>query len=108
MAYNNSNSSYGNRGTQGARTPAAAPAGKSEFNKDDVIQIGGVFVYTNKETGQKSDVLLYTGKVKEDIMIPAGSTLKVFKKGGLSKNGKNLPELDIVAQKKTVRSGARA
>lgn len=107
MAYNSS--SYGNRGNQGARTPAATPAaGKSEFNKDDVIQIGGVFVYTNKETGQKSDVLLYTGKVKEDIMIPAGSTLKVFKKGGLSKNGKNLPELDIVAQKKAVRSGSRA
>jgi hypothetical protein len=72
-----------------------ASTSKSETNtenKSDKIQITGLY------EGKADSVLVLKGSVKEDIMIPAGYQIKIFKKGGVSKNGKELPPFELVAQ----------
>lgn len=57
------------------------------------VNLGGAY-----EGKPGSKLALKTGKLKEAITIPAGYTIKVFQKGGKSKNGKDLPPFEIVAQ----------
>lgn len=105
MAYGNqgqqrNNSNYGNRSA--APAAAAAPAATTgAAGKDtDTIQVP-VFLTKPKREGTK----LVASSVPQDkditITIPAGYSLKVFTKGGMSKNGKRLPDFDLVAQPST-------
>lgn len=95
----NNNSNYGNRSA--APAAAAAPVATTGAAKDtDTIQVP-VFLTKPKREGTK----LVASSVPQDkditITIPAGYSLKVFTKGGMSKNGKRLPDFDLVAQPST-------
>lgn len=79
---NRSNSNYNKPQTQ-------AVSGQ----KSTSINISGLY-----EGKPDSKLVLKGGKLKDSITIPAGYTLKVFKKGGKSKNGKDLPPFEVVAQ----------
>lgn len=57
------------------------------------INLGGLY-----EGKPNSKLALKGSKTKEDIVIPAGYIIKVFVKGGQSKNGKDLPPFEVVAQ----------
>lgn len=70
-----------------------AVQGSAVAKKSDTINLSGLY-----EGKADSKLVLKGGKLKEAITIPAGYTLKVFKKGGISKNGKELPPFEIVAQ----------
>lgn len=80
-----------NRGTGFNSKPAQAPVATT--GKQDSINLSGLY-----EGKPDSKLVLKGGKLKESITIPAGYTLKVFKKGGKSKNGKDLPPFEVVAQ----------
>lgn len=64
-----------------------------QADKQASINLSGLY-----EGKPDSKLVLKGGKLKDAITIPAGYTLKVFKKGGKSKNGKDLPPFEIVAQ----------
>lgn len=92
----NSNGRSSNSYSNNLANKAAAPAPVRA--KGESINLGGAY-----EGKPGSKLVLKTGKTKESITIPAGYVLKVFQKGGKSKNGKDLPPFEIVAQKPTVR-----
>lgn len=97
MAYGNSTQRSGN--TYGGNK-AAAPAAKTE---SDTVQIPLYFTKPKRE-GTK----LVASSIPQDkdlvITIPAGYSVKMFTKGGTSKNGKRLPDFDLVAQPAQVKS----
>lgn len=64
-----------------------------EKKKSDSINIAGAY-----EGKPDSKLVLKSSALKESVTIPAGYTVKVFVKGGISKNGKQLPQYEIVAQ----------
>lgn len=63
-----------------------------EKKESDSIQISGLY------EGKPDSKLVLKGTLKEAITIPAGYQIKVFRKGGVSKNGKELPPFELVAQ----------
>lgn len=67
-----------------------APASSEE--KSESIQISGLY------EGKPDSKLVLKGTLREDVTIPAGYQIKVFRKGGVSKNGKELPPFELVAQ----------
>lgn len=79
-----------------SKPATSAPASSQKTNS---VQLGGAY-----EGKPDSKLVLKTGKLKEPITIPAGYVIKVFKKGGVSKNGKDLPPFEIVAQESISRS----
>lgn len=89
MAFQTNRSSVGTNTNKSA--PVATTAVRSE--KSDSINVGGMY-----EGKPDSKLVLKGGALKESITIPAGYVAKVFKKGGLSKNGKQLPPYEIVFQ----------
>lgn len=61
--------------------------------ESDSITISGMY------DGKEGSKLVAKGmKLKEAVTIPAGYTVKLFQRGGLSKNGKALPTYELVAQ----------
>ena len=57
------------------------------------ISISGMY------DGKEGSKLVAKGiKLKEAVTIPAGYTVKLFQKGGKSKNGLDLPTYELVAQ----------
>lgn len=73
----------------------SAPVAQKVVSKADStsVNLGGAY-----EGKPGSKLALKTGKLKEAVTIPAGYVIKVFTKGGKSKNGKDLPPFEIVAQ----------
>lgn len=70
-------------------------AATAESTSDKII-LTGLYEYTKKDgTASK---LVMRGKTNKEITIPAGYELKVFVAGGKSKNGKDLPPYQLVAQ----------
>lgn len=92
------NSKFGNRNN------TAAPAARTAAKDPNKITISGLYEY-NKKDGTASKLVM-KGKTNKDITIPAGYELKVFVAGGKSKNGKDLPPYQLVAQ--PARTQARA
>ena len=93
MAFQTSRSSSANSNFNKSPSDAVA-VNKVVVSKDTTsINLGGAY-----EGKPNSKLALKTGKLKEAITIPAGYTIKVFTKGGKSKNGKDLPPFEIVAQ----------
>lgn len=82
-----SNSTGGFRKQETSNTQAV------EKKKSDSINIAGAY-----EGKPDSKLVLKSSALKESVTIPAGYTVKVFVKGGISKNGKQLPQYEIVAQ----------
>jgi len=55
--------------------------------------------------GKEGSKLVAKGiTLKEAVTIPAGYTVKLFQKGGKSKNGKDLPQYELVAQPPRVQA----
>lgn len=70
----------------------------TEKKKSENINISGM--YDGKEG---SKLVAKGGALKETITIPAGFSIKLFQKGGVSKNGKKLPTYELVAQSPRVQ-----
>lgn len=104
---NNQNQNQQNNATQkpaygqGQRTQAAASGIQK---KTDKVKVAGIYPYEKKD-GTPSK-LLFRGKTMSEVVIPAGYTVSIFEAGGKSKNGKDLPPLEIVASPAFVRSNA--
>jgi hypothetical protein len=64
-----------------------------EKKKSDSIKISGLY-----EGTEGTKLALRGSSLKEAITIPAGYEIRVFTKGGTSKNGKELPPYELVAQ----------
>lgn len=89
--YNNSSSN--NRSfSNSAPRKAESTSSTTPARTTDKIQIAGLY------DGKEGSKLAMSGKVKEAVTIPAGYVVKVFVKGGKSKNGKDLPPFELVAQ----------
>lgn len=76
--------------------PAASTTTKAvvqDDGKEKSISISGMY---DGKPGSK--LVAKGGKLKEDLTIPAGYSIKLFQKGGKSKNGKDLPTYELVAQ----------
>lgn len=83
-----------NNNYQKPATSSAAPVKKAEGTSESKsIQISGMY---DGKPGSK--LVAKGGKLKEDLTIPAGYSIKLFQKGGKSKNGKDLPTYELVAQ----------
>ena len=86
----------------------APAASTNNFQKSatpsDKIVITGLYEY-NKKDGTPSKLVM-KGKTNKEITIPADFELKVFAAGGKSKNGKDLPPYQLVAQPARVNTQA--
>lgn len=67
-------------------------ADNSSKSSGDSIQISGLY------EGKPDSKLVLKGTLREAVTIPAGYQIKIFRKGGVSKNGKELPPFELVAQ----------
>lgn len=95
-------------GFQTNRSNSFNPAKSNTSVRSDVkaAAVGGAGASTSKSIvisgmydGKPNSKLIAKGMtLKEDIVIPAGYTVKLFQKGGKSKNGKDLPTYELVAQ----------
>lgn len=93
MAYTHNRSNTQAQPQQGYQRPAAPAAASSDRPKSTSISVAGLY-----EGKAGSKLAMKSGTLKEAITIPAGYQLKVFVKGGKSKNGKDLPPFEVVAQ----------
>ncbi len=100
MAYGNNAGSKGFGNT--ARTAAPVAAATATKKVSDQINIAGLYEH-EKADGTPSKLVM-KGSVKEAITIPAGYQLRLFVKGGKSKNGKDLPPFELVAQPPRART----
>jgi hypothetical protein len=93
MAFQTSRSQNQNQTNSFRKPEANTTAVSSDKKKSDTINISGAY-----EGKPDSKLVLKGMALKEAVTIPAGFTVKVFVKGGVSKNGKQLPQYEIVAQ----------
>ena len=90
MAFKTQRGSFSNSSQQTNNTVAAKATSNSDSKS---IVISGMY------DGKEGSKLIAKGmRLKEDVVIPAGYTVKLFQKGGKSKNGKDLPTYELVAQ----------
>lgn len=94
MAFQTNRSTQSSNSFQSSKGSAAATSKASvSDSKTKNIVISGMY---DGKPGSK--LIVKGGKLKEAVTIPAGYTVKLFQKGGVSKNGKELPTYELVAQ----------
>jgi hypothetical protein len=97
MAFQTSRNSTNQTNTVASTSKPAfqSKAVSSDVASDVVKSINITGMYDGKPG---SKLVAKGGKLLSDITIPAGYSLKLFQKGGKSKNGKDLPTYELVAQ----------
>ena len=95
------NNKFGNQSKPAARTNYA-DKNRTEGTVSEKVILGGLYEHTSKD-GSASKLVM-KGKISRDITIPAGYELKVFVQGGKSKNGKDLPPYQLIAQPARTRN----
>lgn len=99
MAYGN-NQNRGSFGSNNARPQQNRTLATG--TKTSKIKVAGIYEHQPKDPSKESK-LLFKGKTMSEVVIPAGYSVSIFKAGGKSKNGKDLPPFEIVAQPALVR-----